>query len=71
MVGNNTIVIHESEEGKVIFGRSECWFYFINEEGHAGRIEMIRPGWFDLTEVETNAIKVWLTRNLKDGVLQG
>ena len=64
------ILIHESNDGKIFFDTVENWFYYENEEGNFGKIEMIRPGWFDLTPEEADAIKSWIVRCLQIGILQ-
>lgn len=64
------IPIYESDEGKIFFDTGECWFFYENEEGHLGRIKMIRPGWFDLTADEEEAIRSMIVRCLKIGILQ-
>jgi hypothetical protein len=69
MAKERQIVLHESEDGKLIFDKNKAWFYYINDEGSVGTVEMIRPGYYDLTPEEVGALQKWLKGNLKDGVL--
>lgn len=68
------ILLHESDEGYLFFDAEKVWFYFLDKNPYrvdnVDPIFMFRPGNFNLTSEETNAIKQWLMENLKDGVLQ-
>ena len=71
---NKNNIIHESDEGYVVFDENESWFYFFNkDESLINRLQPIglyRPGNFDLTVEEMDSIRKWLMENLKYGIFQ-
>lgn len=71
---NKNNLIHESDEGYIVFDENKAWFYFFNkDESLVNPVQPIclyRPGNFDLTADEIGSIRKWLMENLKYGVFQ-
>lgn len=65
------ILICENEEGYIFFDAEKVWFYFLDKNSHTvNPILMYRPGNYNITEEDTEAIQQWLREHLKDGILQ-
>jgi len=64
------IIICEDENGTLFFNIEAGRFFFTNMDAYTGEVLLARPGWFDLTQLELDAVGNWIKELLDNGVLR-
>ena len=67
---DKNVIICEDENGTLYFDTELGRFFFVNMDAYTGEVSLARPGWFDLTQNELDAIGNWIKGLLNNGVLR-
>lgn len=67
---DKNIIICEDENGTLYFNTELGRFFFVNMNAYVGEILLARPGWFNLTQEELDAVGNWIKGLLNNGVLR-
>lgn len=69
-MNDKNIIICEDENGTLYFDTELGRFFFVDMDAYDGEVLLARPGLFNLTQNELDAIGNWIKGLLNNGLLR-